>query len=102
MVTKGGYLRVQIAPEYIEESMKTGASHRGFAFIKGLPDDAVLVNAAVSAVSLGGTPNLLLYFRTATVAEGAWKTLSPVVRRLDSCHSCGAPTFCPCGVGMGT
>ncbi len=102
MVTRGGYIRVQIAPEYIEESLRTGSNHRGFTFIEGLPEDAVLVNAAFSAVTLGGPPVLLLHFRTATVADGAWETLSLVAQRLDACAVCGRPAFCPCGAGMGT
>lgn len=102
VTTKGGYIRVQIAPEYIEASMRTGEAHRAFSFVEGLPEDAVLVNAALSAVTLGGPPALLLHFRTATVADGTWKVLSPVVQRLDTCANCGAPIFCPCGVGVGT
>lgn len=97
-----GYIRVQIAPEFVEECLRTGAAHQSVKIIDGLPEDAVLVNAAISAVALGAPPVLLLHFRTATVADGTWETLNPVTRRMDACHSCGAPTFCPCGAGLGT
>lgn len=80
-----GYIRVQIAPEYIEETLRTGGTHRGVKCVEGLPADAVLVGADLSPASPGGQPTVFLHFRTTIGQTGDKRPLFQV----NECPHCG-------------